>query len=59
MSALMPLEQLEEENRRLKGIIADQGLGIEALEIVAEGILRPAQRREALRAVREHLGAAE
>jgi putative transposase len=36
-SDLMRLKQLEEENRRLKGIVADQALNIEALKIVAEG----------------------
>lgn len=29
--------QLEDENRRLKKIVADQALNIEALKIVAEG----------------------
>jgi len=31
------LRQLEDENRRLKRIVADQALNIEALKIVAEG----------------------
>jgi ribosome-associated protein YbcJ (S4-like RNA binding protein) len=33
----MKLRQLEDENRRLKKIVADQALNIEALKIVAEG----------------------
>ena len=33
----MRLRQLEDENRRLKKIVADQALNIEALKIVAEG----------------------
>jgi putative transposase len=36
-SDLMRLKQLEEENRRLKKIVADQALNIEALKMVAEG----------------------
>jgi putative transposase len=36
-SDLMRLKQLEEENRRLKSIVADQALNIAALKIVAEG----------------------
>lgn len=36
-SDLIRLKQLEEENRRLKNIVADQVLNIEALKIVAEG----------------------
>ena len=36
-SDLVRLKQLEEENRRLKSIVADQALNIEALKIVAEG----------------------
>jgi ribosome-associated protein YbcJ (S4-like RNA binding protein) len=31
------LRQLEDENRRLKKIVADQALNIEALKTVAEG----------------------
>ena len=34
---LVRLKQLEDENRRLKKIVADQALNIEALKIVAEG----------------------
>jgi len=34
---LMRLKQLEEENRRLKKIVAGQAVNIEALKIVAEG----------------------
>jgi len=36
-SDLMRLKQLEEENRRLKKIVADQALNIEALKMVAGG----------------------
>lgn len=36
-SDLMRLKQLEDENRRLKKIVADQALNIEALKIAAEG----------------------
>ncbi len=36
-SDLIRLRQFEEENRRLKNIVADQALNIEALKIVAEG----------------------
>jgi putative transposase len=36
-SDLMRLKQLEDENRRLKKIVADQALNIEALKMVAEG----------------------
>ena len=36
-SDLLRLRQLEDENRRLKKIVADQALNIEALKIVAEG----------------------
>jgi putative transposase len=36
-SDLVRLKQLEEENRRLKNIVADQASNIEALKIVAEG----------------------
>jgi putative transposase len=36
-SDLLRLKQLEDENRRLKKIVADQALNIEALKIVAEG----------------------
>jgi putative transposase len=36
-SDLMRLKQLEDENRRLKKIVADQALNIEALKVVAEG----------------------
>jgi putative transposase len=36
-SDLVRLKQLEDENRRLKNIVADQALNIEALKIVAEG----------------------
>jgi len=34
---IVRLRQLEDENRRLKKIVADQALNIEALKIVAEG----------------------
>jgi putative transposase len=37
VSDLMKLRQLEDKNRRLKKIVADQALNIEALKIVAEG----------------------
>jgi putative transposase len=37
VSDLVKLKQLEDENRRLKKIVADQALNIEALKIVAEG----------------------
>ena len=36
-SDLARLQQLEDENRRLKKIVADQALNIEALKTVAEG----------------------
>jgi putative transposase len=36
-SDLVKLKQLEDENRRLKKIVADQALNIEALKVVAEG----------------------
>ena len=36
-SDLVRLKQLEDENRRLKKIVADQALNIEALKMVAEG----------------------
>jgi putative transposase len=34
---LVRYKQLEDENRRLKRIVADQALNIEALKMVAEG----------------------
>lgn len=37
VSDLVRLRTLEDENRRLKKIVADQALNIEALKIVAEG----------------------
>ena len=37
VSGLAKLRQLEDENRRLKKIIADQALTSKALKIVAEG----------------------
>ncbi len=37
VSDLVRLKQLEDENRRLKKIVADQALNIEALKVVAEG----------------------
>ena len=37
VSDLKRLKHLEDENRRLKKIVADQVLNIEALKIVAEG----------------------
>jgi putative transposase len=37
VSDLVKLRQLADENRRLKRIVADQALNIEALKIVAEG----------------------
>lgn len=37
MSELRRLKTLEDENRRLKKIVADQALNIEALKVVAEG----------------------
>jgi putative transposase len=37
VSSLRRLKDLEDENRRLKKIVADQLLNIEALKIVAEG----------------------
>lgn len=37
ISDLMHLRQLEDENRRLKKIVADRALNIEALKIVSEG----------------------
>jgi len=37
VSDLAKLRHLEDENRRLKKIVADQALNIEALKIVAEG----------------------
>lgn len=36
-SDLLRLKQLEDENRRLKRIVADQALNIDALKVVAEG----------------------
>jgi len=36
-SDLVRLKQLEDENRRLKKIVADQALNIEALKFVSEG----------------------
>jgi putative transposase len=36
-SDLLRLKQLEDENRRLKKIVADQALNIEALKMVAGG----------------------
>lgn len=37
VSDLRRLKELEDENRRLKKIVADQALNIEALKVVAEG----------------------
>jgi putative transposase len=37
VSDLVKLRQLEDENRRLKKIVADQALNSEALKIIAEG----------------------
>ena len=37
ISDLSRLKQLEDENRRLKRIVADQMLNIDALKMVAEG----------------------
>ena len=37
VSELRRLKVLEDENRRLKQIVADQALNIEALKMVAEG----------------------
>ena len=37
VSELRRLKHLEDENRRLKKIVADQALNIEALKMVAEG----------------------
>jgi putative transposase len=37
VSDLRRLRELEDENRRLKKIVADQALNIEALKVVAEG----------------------
>jgi putative transposase len=37
VSDLRRLKELEDENRRLKKIVADQVLNIEALKMVAEG----------------------
>jgi hypothetical protein len=37
VSDLVKLRQLADENRRLKRIVADHALNIEALKIVAEG----------------------
>jgi putative transposase len=37
VSDLRRLKELEDENRRLKKIVADQALNIEALKMVAEG----------------------
>jgi putative transposase len=37
ISDLRRLKELEDENRRLKKIVADQALNIEALKMVAEG----------------------
>ena len=37
VSELVKMRQLEDENRRLKKIVADQALNVEALKIVAEG----------------------
>ena len=37
ISDLRRLKELEDENRRLKKIVADQVLNIEALKMVAEG----------------------
>ncbi|HTV93423.1 MAG TPA: transposase [Verrucomicrobiae bacterium] len=37
VSDLMRLRQLEDENRRVKKIVANQALNIEAIKIVAEG----------------------
>lgn len=37
VSDLRRLRELEDENRRLKKIVADQVLNIEALKVVAEG----------------------
>ena len=37
LSELRRLKALEDENRRLKKIVADQALNIEALKMVAEG----------------------
>lgn len=36
MSDLRRVKELEDENRRLKKIVADQALNIEALKMVAE-----------------------
>jgi putative transposase len=56
VSDFAKLRQFEDENRRLKEIVAEQALNIEALRIVADGkLLRPAPRKAAVQAVRERL----
>jgi hypothetical protein len=60
VSDLAKLRQVEDENRRLKKIVADQALNIEALKMSPGGkILRPVQRRAGVQAAKERLGAKE
>lgn len=52
VSEAVRLRQLEEENRRLKRLVADQALDIQVLkEVLGKKLTEPAERRQAVRHV--------
>ena len=54
------LRQLEEENGRLKKIVAQQALDLDALKVGAsKKVVGPRAKREAVRVVREEAGLSE
>jgi putative transposase len=60
ISDVAKMKALEDENRRLKRIVADQALNIDVLKMAASGkILMPAQKRRVVQAVREQFDISE
>ncbi len=53
VTELRRLRQLEEENQRLKRLVADLSLDKEMLQEVIKKVLRPAQKRQAVHFLRE------
>jgi hypothetical protein len=53
LNEVRELRQLREENRKLKGIVADLTLDKHILQEVSQKVLKPAKQRELVREIRE------
>lgn len=59
VSDVAKIKSLEDENNRLRRIVADQALNVDVLNVYNPEILTPAQKRRVVQAAREQFGISE